>query len=72
MRQPDTRMIGSVGYFPEKYGNEIVKLALDISSTVALCLPPCLPNIILLHRKTWTIFIRTTRSGRCRAPNRGL
>ena len=30
MRQPDTRMIGSVGYFPEKYGNEIVKLALDI------------------------------------------
>jgi ribose transport system substrate-binding protein len=30
MRRPETRMIGSVGYFPEKYGTEIVKLALDI------------------------------------------
>lgn len=30
MRQPDTRLIGSVGYFPEKYGSEVVKLALDI------------------------------------------
>ncbi len=30
MRQPGTRLIGSVGYFPEKYGAEIVKLALDI------------------------------------------
>jgi len=30
MRQPGTRMIGSVGYFPEKYGAEIVKLALEV------------------------------------------
>jgi ribose transport system substrate-binding protein len=30
MRQPGTRMIGSVGYFPEKYGTEIVRLSLDI------------------------------------------
>jgi ribose transport system substrate-binding protein len=30
MREPNTRMIGSVGYFPEKYGEEIVKLALDV------------------------------------------
>ncbi len=30
MRQEGTRLIGSVGYFPEKYGDEIVKLALDI------------------------------------------
>ena len=30
MREPGTRLIGSVGYFPEKYGSEIVKLALDI------------------------------------------
>lgn len=30
MRQEGTRLIGSVGYFPEKYGEEIVKLALDI------------------------------------------
>jgi ribose transport system substrate-binding protein len=30
MRRPETRMIGSVGYFPGKYGTEIVKLALDI------------------------------------------
>jgi ribose transport system substrate-binding protein len=30
MRRPDTRLIGSVAYFPENYGPEIVSLALDI------------------------------------------
>ena len=30
LRQPDTRLIGSVAYFPEKYGPEIVSVALDI------------------------------------------
>ena len=32
MRQPDTRLIGSVAYFPETYGKGIVRLALDILS----------------------------------------
>jgi len=30
LREPFTRLIGSVAYFPEKYGNEILALALDI------------------------------------------
>jgi ribose transport system substrate-binding protein len=30
LRQPGTRLIGSVAYFPEKYGEQILKLALDI------------------------------------------
>lgn len=30
MRQPGTRLVGSVAYFPEKYGEQILKLALDI------------------------------------------
>jgi ribose transport system substrate-binding protein len=30
LRQPGTHMIGSVAYFPEKYGDDIVALALDI------------------------------------------
>jgi ribose transport system substrate-binding protein len=30
LREPGTRLIGSVGYFPEKYGAEIVKVALDL------------------------------------------
>ena len=30
LRQPDTRLIGSVAYFPEKYGAEVVAVALDI------------------------------------------
>jgi ribose transport system substrate-binding protein len=30
LRQPGTRLIGSVAYFPEKYGVEIVGVALDI------------------------------------------
>jgi ribose transport system substrate-binding protein len=30
MRQPGTRLVGSVAYFPEKYGAEILRVALDI------------------------------------------
>jgi len=30
LRQPGTRLIGSVAYFPEKYGDDIVALALEI------------------------------------------
>ena len=30
LRQPGTRLIGSVAYFPEKYGAEIVAVALDL------------------------------------------
>lgn len=30
MRRPGTRLIGSVAYFPENYGPEIISLALDI------------------------------------------
>jgi ribose transport system substrate-binding protein len=30
LRQRGTRLIGSVAYFPEKYGAEIVAVALDI------------------------------------------
>jgi len=30
LRQPKTRMIGSVAYFPEKYGDGLIQLSLDI------------------------------------------
>jgi hypothetical protein len=30
LREPGTRLVGSVAYFPEKYGAEIVAVALDI------------------------------------------
>jgi len=30
LRQPGTRLVGSVAYFPEKYGAEIVAVALDL------------------------------------------
>lgn len=30
MRQPDTRLIGSVAYFPERYGDAIVRVATDV------------------------------------------
>jgi ribose transport system substrate-binding protein len=30
LRQPGTRLVGSVAYFPERYGAEIVSVALDI------------------------------------------
>ncbi len=30
LRRPGTRLIGSVGYFPERYGEELIRLALSI------------------------------------------
>ena len=30
LRQKGTRLIGSVAYFPEKYGSEVMNVALDI------------------------------------------
>ena len=30
MREPHTRLMGSVSYFPEKYGASLIRLALDI------------------------------------------
>jgi len=38
LRQPGTRLLGSVAYFPEKYGPEIVAVALDILNRRAV--PP--------------------------------
>jgi len=30
LREPDSRMIGSVAYFPERYGDDLIRLSLDI------------------------------------------
>jgi ribose transport system substrate-binding protein len=30
MRRPGTRLVGSVAYFPERYGDELIPLALSI------------------------------------------
>ena len=30
MREPGTRLIGSVAYFPERYGDTIVRIATDV------------------------------------------
>jgi ribose transport system substrate-binding protein len=38
LREPATRMIGSVAYFPEKYGRELVRVAIDLLNRRAV--PP--------------------------------
>ena len=30
LRRPDTRLIGTVAYFPERYGDELIPLALNM------------------------------------------
>jgi ribose transport system substrate-binding protein len=45
LRQPSTRLIGSVAYFPEKYGDDIVALALDI-----LHRKPVPPAVFVKHQ----------------------
>lgn len=44
MRRPDSRLIGSVAYFPEKYGDELIRIALDI-----LANKPIPPAIFVKH-----------------------
>jgi ribose transport system substrate-binding protein len=45
LREPATRLIGSVAYFPEKYGQEIVNVALDI-----LHRQPVPPAVFVKHQ----------------------
>src|SRR5271169_5384668 len=40
LRSPDTRLIASVAYFPEKYGDGLIRLALDILARKAV--PPAI------------------------------
>jgi len=44
LREPRTRLIGSVAYFPEKYGAGIIRLALDI-----LARKPTPPAMFIRH-----------------------
>ncbi|PWU08331.1 MAG: LacI family transcriptional regulator [Terriglobia bacterium] len=30
LREPNTRLVGSVGYFPERYGDDLIRVSLDI------------------------------------------
>jgi len=30
LREPNTRLVGSVGYFPERYGEDLIRVSLDI------------------------------------------
>jgi ribose transport system substrate-binding protein len=45
MRRPKTRLIGSVAYFPESYGEKLIRLALDILEK-----RPYSPAIFTQHR----------------------
>ncbi|MEJ7708342.1 MAG: hypothetical protein WKF84_00395 [Pyrinomonadaceae bacterium] len=45
LRRPGTRLIGSVGYFPERYGEELIPLALTM-----LQKKPVPPAIFVKHQ----------------------
>ena len=45
LREPRTRLIGSVAYFPEKYGSAVIRLALDI-----LARKPTPPAVFIKHK----------------------
>jgi ribose transport system substrate-binding protein len=32
LRQPNTRLVGSVAFFPERYGENVIRVSLDILS----------------------------------------
>lgn len=44
LRDPSTRLIGSVGYFPERYGKELVRVAMDLLSR-----KPVPPAVFIKH-----------------------
>jgi len=45
LRRPGTRLVGSVAYFPERYGNQVVPLALSI-----LQKKPVVPAVFVRHQ----------------------
>jgi ribose transport system substrate-binding protein len=45
LREPRTRLIGSVAYFPEKYGSGLIRLALDL-----LARKPVPPAVFIRHQ----------------------
>jgi ribose transport system substrate-binding protein len=44
LREPRTPLVGSVGYFPERYGDGLIRLALDI-----LARRPVPPAVFVKH-----------------------
>src|SRR4029079_8237351 len=50
LREPRTPLIASVGYFPEKYGDGLLRLALDILARKAGP-PPVFNNHQHIHRR---------------------
>jgi ribose transport system substrate-binding protein len=44
LREPRTPLVGSVGYFPERYGDGLIRLALDI-----LARRPIAPAVFVKH-----------------------
>ncbi len=45
MRRPGTRLIGSVAYFPETYGEKVIRIAMDILEKRAV------PSVTLVHHQ---------------------
>lgn len=50
MRRPNTRLIGSVAFFPERYGDALIRLAIDILSK-----KPVPPAVYSDHRLITTV-----------------
>ena len=49
MRKPNSRLIGSVGYFPERYGEQLISLALDV-----LAQRIAIPNAVFIKHQLLT------------------
>ena len=60
LREAGTRLIGSVAYFPEKYGSEIIAVALGYVCTAGRCRRPSSSSISCSRRRTSTTFTPTT------------
>ena len=49
MRKPNSRLIGSVAYFPERYGEQLIALALDVLTQRA-----AVPNAVFIRHQLIT------------------
>jgi ribose transport system substrate-binding protein len=49
MRKPNSRLIGSVAYFPERYGEQLIPLAIDI-----LARRTSVPNAVFIKHQLLT------------------
>ena len=69
LRRPGTHLIGSVGYFPERYGDELIPLAISILQKKPVPSAVFVKHQLITPRNVGLLYpLKTERTGQFSAP----